>query len=139
VFLIYKVRVDRNQICQKDFIKKSSQCVEKLSIGKFSKHRDLKSTEQDEVFCFFLVARHFSEGLVQFVGYSFEFLFLVDQLICSECPERRPPFLLPFACFSPSSSASHLRACRPPFGASERTSRQILPWPQPASASLSRF
>merc|ERR1719383_625231 len=48
-----------------------------------------------------LVAGHFSEGLVEFVGDGFEFFFLVDQFICSECPGRRPPSPPPSSCSSP--------------------------------------
>jgi hypothetical protein len=34
----------------------------------------------------FLVARHFSKSLVQFVRNGFELFFFMDQLICFECP-----------------------------------------------------
>jgi len=34
-----------------------------------------------ETFCSILVTRHFSEGLIKFIGDGLEFLLLVDQLI----------------------------------------------------------
>lgn len=98
-----------------------------------------------DVFCLFeqnvadgqvgrLVARHLGECLVQLIGDGFEFLFLMYQLICFECPGRQPPYLLPSSYFSPWKPTNRPLACQPPSEASARISRQTQLSPQPLCA-----
>jgi len=80
-----------------------------------------------------LVSRHLGEGLIQLVGDGLELFLLMDQFICSECPEEWPPYHLGASGSFLVPLGSRLRACRLPFATSVLISLRTQRGPQPAS------